>query len=131
MAPIRALIVPKGCTSSASMEPPGVKATTASQTWLAQTWPRQPGPRTLGRRNPGRRNGEHGQQLVGVQRLLLTGRAGVGAADAGQHRGDMRIARVERAAELAIAPANAGGRRSSEETDNGGRPGPPSMQAAR
>ena len=49
---------------------------------------------------------QHGQQLVGEDRLLLGGRAAMGAADAGQHGGDMGVARVERAPELAVAPAD-------------------------
>ena len=36
---------------------------------------------------------QHGQQLVGEDRLLLDGRAAVAAADAGEHRGDMAVLR--------------------------------------
>ena len=51
---------------------------------------------------------QHRQQLVGEDRGLLQGRAAVPAADAGEHRGDMAVADVERLAELPVAPGDAG-----------------------
>ena len=51
---------------------------------------------------------QHGQQLVGEDRSLLQGRAGVAAADAGEHGGDMAVADLERDAELPVAPGDAG-----------------------
>ena len=42
--------------------------------------------------------GQHGQKIVGEDRLLLHGRAPMGAANAGQHGGDMAILGVERLA---------------------------------
>ena len=50
---------------------------------------------------------QHGQKLVGEDGGFLRGRAGVAAADAGQHGGDMAVADVERLAELAVAPGDA------------------------
>ena len=51
---------------------------------------------------------QHGQKFVGEDRGLLQGRAGVAAADAGEHGGDMAVADVERLAELPVAPGDAG-----------------------
>ena len=51
---------------------------------------------------------QHRQQFVGEDRLLLDRRAAMGAANAGEHRRNMPIARVERLAALAVTPANAG-----------------------
>src|SRR6202020_1021954 len=51
---------------------------------------------------------QHSQKFVGEDGRLLRWRAGVAAADAGQDGGDMAIADVERFAELAVAPGDAG-----------------------
>ena len=51
---------------------------------------------------------QHGQKLVGEDRGFLEGRAGVAAADAGEHGGDMAVADLERLAELPVAPGDAG-----------------------
>ena len=50
---------------------------------------------------------QHRQKLVGEDGGLLQGRAGVPAADAGEHGGDMPVADVQRLAELAVAPGDA------------------------
>ena len=46
------------------------------------------------------------QQVVGEDRFFLDGRSAMGASNAGEHGRDVPIARVQRFAELAIAPAN-------------------------
>ena len=47
-------------------------------------------------------------ELIGEDRLLLDRRAAMGAANAGEHRRNMPVARVERLAALAVMPADAG-----------------------
>ena len=49
---------------------------------------------------------QHGQEIVGENGFLLRWRAAMGAADAGEHGGDMRIADIQRLAHLPVAPAN-------------------------
>ena len=51
---------------------------------------------------------DHGEQFVGEDRLLLHGRPAVLAADAGEDRRYMAVARVARVAKLAVMPANPG-----------------------
>ena len=61
---------------------------------------------------------QHGQKFVGEDRGFLQGRAAVPAADAGQHRGDMAVADLERLAKLPVAPGDADRRRSRVATDS-------------
>jgi len=49
---------------------------------------------------------QHRAQVVGEDRFFLDGRSAMGAPDPGEHGRDVPIARVQRFAELAIAPAN-------------------------
>ena len=49
---------------------------------------------------------QHRAQVVGEDRFFLDGRSAMGASNAGEHGRDVPIARVQRFAELAIAPAN-------------------------